>query len=54
MKEKFVCKRCGYESYLSRMIIDALMMDCGASVSPNPIRCPDGELHDFKQERLEK
>jgi hypothetical protein len=45
---KFVCKRCGYENTLQRMLMDALLMEAGAIVIPSPIRCPDGKRHDLE------
>jgi hypothetical protein len=45
---KFVCKRCGYENTLQRMLVDALLMEAGAIVIPSPIRCPNGEKHDLE------
>ena len=38
------CKKCGYS--LKRLMLMAMLMDCGASVSPSPLDCE----HEFEED----
>lgn len=42
-----VCKNCK-QSLWSLMIL-AMMVDAGASVSPSPVVCISGQAHDFEE-----